>query len=159
MATRYIHKRTASDPPILDLPKAVGIAQDTDGVLKYSDNGTVRAIVAADKSQTLTNKTLAFQRETLAAAGTDQGSAAPITVGSLGLIKVTGADGTKGIRLPVASGGEAYVIRNTSGTLALNVYPATGGTIDGGSVNAAKSVAAATGLVFVAIAANEWWTA
>jgi len=91
----------------------------------------------------------------VAAAGSAQGDAAPLIEG---MNVVTGADGTKGVRLPTAVAGMiVYVKGNTAGVL--KVYPATGGAINGLSANGAISLA--SGLIpaiFVATSATQWVT-
>lgn len=85
--------------------------------------------------------------ETKAAAGTTGANATAI---GLSLTTITGADGTKGVRLPIAYGGSAdecppgrgIAVYNSDVTNTLKVYPPTGGTIDGGSVDASVSVVA-----------------
>jgi hypothetical protein len=49
------------------------------------------------------------------------------------------------------------VIINTSGT-AVNVYPASGGTINSLSTNAAYSLQAGGRLEFVAVTTTQWYT-
>lgn len=69
---------------------------------------------------------------TVAAAGTNQGTAAALTAGVTNF--VTGADGAKGVILPAPTLGKT-VVYNSSAS-ALWIYPASGGTINGASANA-----------------------
>lgn len=89
------------------------------------------------------------------AAGSAQGDAAKL---SNGLNVVTGADGTKGVVLPTAVPGmQVHVKGVTAGVL--KVYPATGGTINALSANAAISLASgAIPAIFVASSATQWYT-
>ena len=75
-----------------------------------------------------------------------------------GLNIVTGADGTKGVILPVAVAGmQVYVKGVTAGVL--KVWPQSGGTINALSASAAISLASgATPAIFVASSATQWYT-
>lgn len=91
----------------------------------------------------------------VAAAGSAQGDA-----GSLGqgLSVVSAADGTKGVVLPTAVAGMTVYVKNTAAAV-LKVYPASGGTINALSANAAISLASgATPAIFVASSATQWYT-
>ena len=96
--------------------------------------------------------------ETVAAAGSVAGDAAALS-GTRFFHQVTGADGTKGVILAAAGAGdvgEIHTILNTTADV-LKVYPATGGTINGASANAAFS--ALTGIkpiVCYTTAASTW---
>lgn len=70
----------------------------------------------------------------LAAVGSNQSAAAQIVAD---FTNVTGADGTKGVKLPVVSTGRSLVISNTDNTNTLKVYPPIGGKINRGTANAA----------------------
>lgn len=91
----------------------------------------------------------------LAAAGTNQATATALTKD---LNAVTAADGTKGVKLPAASIGMSVFVINT-GTSVLKVYPATGGTINALSANAAFSLGGERGAWFVASSATQWYAA
>lgn len=96
--------------------------------------------------------------EVVAAAGSAQGDAGALS-GTKFYHQVTGADGTKGVILAAAAAadvGEVHTILNTTAGV-LKVYPATGGTINGASANAAFS--ALTGIkpiVCYTTAASTW---
>ena len=89
------------------------------------------------------------------AAGSVIGDAAAL---SQGLNLVTGADGTKGVILPVAVPGMVVKVKGlTAGVL--KVWPQTGAIINGLSASAALSMT--TGLMpleFVASASGQWYT-
>lgn len=76
---------------------------------------------------------------TVAAAGTTQGTAAALTGGGVNV--VTGASGTNGVILPAMSVGQQVIVYNQSAS-ALLLYPASGGSLEGGTTNASLSVAA-----------------
>lgn len=83
--------------------------------------------------------------QTLAAAGSSVSDAAVVVYQHT---RVSGADGTVGVILPAKSAGGSIIITNTANAV-LKVYPPTGGAIDGGSANAAISVAAYATKVFL----------
>ncbi|NBW11703.1 MAG: DUF2190 family protein [Caulobacteraceae bacterium] len=89
------------------------------------------------------------------AAGSAIGDAAAL---SNGLNIVTGADGTKGVILPVAVPGmQVYVKGVTAGVL--KVYPQASSVINALSASAAISLASgATPAIFVASTATQWYT-
>lgn len=71
----------------------------------------------------------------LAAAGTVIANAGAITSR---FTVVSAADDTKGVVLPsTARPGDEYLVYQTHATAGLKVYPHVGGTINGGSANAA----------------------
>jgi hypothetical protein len=93
---------------------------------------------------------------TIAATGSAQGDAATLT-GQFNL--VTGADATKGVILPTATPGMTVEVKNSDAANAiLKVYPATGGTINALSANAAISLAAKVPAIFRALSATAWYT-
>ena len=96
--------------------------------------------------------------ETVAAAGSVQGDAGALSATKF-FHRVTGADGTKGVILGAAGAnevGQFHTILNTTAGV-LKIYPATGGTVNGGAANAAFS--ALTGIkpiVCYVSAASTW---
>ncbi|MCX8090598.1 MAG: hypothetical protein N3I86_06620 [Verrucomicrobiae bacterium] len=94
-----------------------------------------------------------FNTGTVAAAGTTQATAAPL---AYTVNHVTGADSTKGVRLPSSRPGTLVVVYNATAAQTLAVYPPTGGSINGGTTNAATTLAALTPGIFVATSATNW---
>lgn len=89
------------------------------------------------------------------AAGSAIGDAAQL---SQGLNIVTGADGTKGVILPVAVPGMQVIVKGVTAGV-LKVYPKTGATINALSASAAISLASgAIPATFVASSATQWYT-
>jgi len=88
----------------------------------------------------------------LVAAGTTQGTAAPITK-TYNIIST--ASTNQGVRLPAAAVGKVVNVYNTSGAT-IKVYPATSATIDGGSTNAPDEIATNTGKEFVGTGTGTW---
>lgn len=94
----------------------------------------------------------------VAALGTNQGTAAPILGG---ITVVTAADGTVGVILPtpVTPFGEVLLVKNIDVANAiLKVYPAGSGIINALSASAALSMAAKTSALFFATSATQWYT-
>jgi hypothetical protein len=91
---------------------------------------------------------------TVAAAGSNQGNAASVTAG---FTYVTGADGTKGVKLPTAVGGVTVMIVNAAAQ-PLKVYPNTSDKINGGTANAAVEMENSTTMIVVALDATDWYT-
>jgi hypothetical protein len=90
-----------------------------------------------------------------AAAGNAQGNATALTKDYNG---VTGADGTKGVKLPTGVAGKRVVVVNTDTTNRLKVYPATGAAINAVAANGAITMNPGERLVFEAESATQWRT-
>ena len=94
----------------------------------------------------------------VAAAGSSNTDAADIT--AYGVVHATGADGTKGVKLPAAAAGKVVVVKNSDAANAvLKVYPATGDKINSGTATTGSlNMAAKTSTVLVAIDATDWFS-
>jgi len=91
----------------------------------------------------------------ITAAGTTAADAAQL---SQGLNVVTGADGTKGVILPVAVPGLVVHVKGVTAGV-LKVYPKTSSTINALSASAAMSLASgAIPATFIASSATQWYT-
>ena len=102
------------------------------------------------------SSSLVIKSATVAAAGTNQGTAAAVAAG---FTLVTAADGTKGVILPAASAGLVVIIKNADAANAiLKVYPATGDGINAVAVNSSYDMAAKTSMLLVAYDATTWYT-
>jgi hypothetical protein len=105
--------------------------------------------------------------QTIAAAGSDQSTATSValpnaTSGAGGgtVVKVTGADGTKGVKMPALSSvtiGALFLICNTDGSNNLEVYPNTSDAITPGSDDGPITVAANTILLCIALDDTQWF--
>lgn len=82
-------------------------------------------------------------------------NAAPLTATKF-THRVTGADGTVGVKLPTGVVGQVHIVINTVDAI-LKVYPATGEKIDGGSASAALSCTALYTYIFTYKDASEGW--
>lgn len=81
-------------------------------------------------------------------AGTTQTQAGAVAL--TGANNIIGTVGTlnDGVRLPVLQAGDVVFVRN-SGANTAKIYPPVGGAINGGTVNAAVTLASATSTRFV----------
>lgn len=93
------------------------------------------------------------QANSVAAAGTNQATAKVV---SQLPVEVTGADGTKGIVLPLPSLGEFGMVYNAVATLGLKIYPPTGCTINGGTPNASITIEGKTVATFFGTSTTNW---
>lgn len=90
------------------------------------------------------------------AAGSVVGDAGAVPAGAT-FVLATGADATKGVILPALGAGQYVVVKNVDNAV-LKVYPASGGTINVLSANAAISMAARTIATFIASSATQVYT-
>lgn len=94
------------------------------------------------------------QTADVTAAGTTQATATPLAAP---LANVSGADDTKGVRLPaIRRPGQVMAVYNTHATAGLKVYPATGASINGGTADAAITIEGKTLALFLAVSASNW---
>src|SRR5262245_9308223 len=97
----------------------------------------------------------------IAAAGNSQGTATAVTTATA---FVTASDSTKGVILPTPTFvGQQVEVINSVAAQTLKVYPdagGTGGTIQGGSANAAVTLAAVKGACYIctALSPTAWWS-
>lgn len=99
---------------------------------------------------------LFIKSATVAAAGSNQGTAAAVAGG---FTLVTGADAAKGVVLPAAAAGLVVIIKNADAANAvLKVYPASGDAINALAANASYDMAAKTSMLLVAYDATTWYT-
>lgn len=90
----------------------------------------------------------------VSAAGTDQSTATALsTVYSI----VTSVSSAQGVKLPAAAASLTYTVVNTTATNLL-VYPNTSDKINGGTANAAVTVAAGSTATFVAKDGTDWFS-
>jgi hypothetical protein len=99
--------------------------------------------------------------EVLVAAGSTQTDATAIPIHSSPALVVAAGDDIVGIRLPVATKGKLFYVKNTgTGGLTgkLNVYPATSDSINALAINAPIQMATLTSAVFIARNSSVWYT-
>jgi len=90
---------------------------------------------------------------TLAALGTNQGTAAPVVKA---VSFVTGADDTTCVVLPTVSAGLVYVIHNTVADKHLHIYPGASDNIIPLGANAVMTLAASSTAIFFGLGAVNW---
>lgn len=161
MPEAYVRRGSALAPNQYNKPAANTVrVHSTTDELKFgtgTSGTTEKTVVDSSTVQTLANKLQTF--ETVAAAGTTVADAGAAVSGSGAVINATGADATKGIKFPTSAAGSVYFVKNSDAANAiLKVYAFAGGKINNGSTDAALSMAAKTGAVFVAIATDTWVT-
>lgn len=123
------------------------------------DNVTITSGTATLQTLTVTGALTAsggvrVPTRAVASAGSVQGDAAAI---GEGLNVVSGADGTKGVRLPTAVAGAVVIVKNTAAG-ALKIYPATGAAINAVAANGAYSITNLTSTILVASSATQWYS-
>jgi hypothetical protein len=95
----------------------------------------------------------------LAATGGNIATANAIVSASGAFIRATGADGSKGIQLPVAVAGARYIVKNSESAAAvLKVYPQINSQINEIGANTALSMAANTSCEFYAFNSTFWYS-
>jgi hypothetical protein len=110
-------------------------------------------------SPSVSSPTLTLTAAALVALGTNQATAAPIVSPSGAFIHATAADGTVGIRLPAATAGQIFIIKNSDAANAvLKIYPASSDAINALAANASLDIAAKTSVILVALDATTWYT-
>lgn len=95
------------------------------------------------------------QKQVLASAGTNQATAAQIANYG-GVVEVSGADGTKAVKLPPARQGAVLYVYSTVAANGLPVFPATGDDINDGTANAAVTIEGRTLAIFIGLDNTTW---
>ena len=139
-----------------------GIAQDN--VTINSGNATLQtltvtgALTASGGVTGALTGNVTLPVAAVAAAGNDNTNAAAIT--AYGVVHATGADGTKGVKLPAAAAGKVVIIKNSDAANAiLKVYPGASDKINSGTATTGSlNMAAKTAAMFVAIDDVDWFT-
>jgi len=119
----------------------------TDGAIAIGDSNTASVTFG---------KMPRIPTATVAATGTNQGTAAAVTEG---FTLVTAADDTVGVILPSAVAGMQCIIKSSVSNKILKVYPNTSDAINALSANAAISLASGPTIAhFIAYDATTWYT-
>lgn len=92
---------------------------------------------------------------TVAVGGTAQGNANAV---GEGFTTVTGADDTAAVVLPAAVGGQVVILKSTTASKILKVFPASSDKINAGAADAVYNMAALTACMFVSYDAEYWYT-
>jgi hypothetical protein len=117
----------------------------------YFDVATGRPMAKDDAGNVYDLSSTSFTEAPVTAAGTTQGTAAPLTARTS---KVTGANGTAGVILPANPGW--YGVWNAAAAV-LKVYPPTGSQISTIGVNAPYNHSNNTFVVYYRAAAGQWF--
>lgn len=121
-----------------------GISIGVNGVVEETISATAHTLPTNNLVLTAGSATLgagvrypAALMETKAAAGANQGNSTALTAGKF-IHMVTAADETTGVVLPACAAaniGEIHFVMNTVANKFLNIWPATGGNINGLGAN------------------------
>ena len=125
----------------------------------YFDSLVDSVSTLADGGVLAAGSVFGFGIQTVAAAGGNQGAAAAISATGGTLVQVTGADDSKGVRLPLLSDvtvGTVFLIFNNLSNKTLEVYPGSGDGINPASDNAGVTIAADTIMLCIALDSAEW---
>jgi hypothetical protein len=125
----------------------------------YFDSLVDSVSTLADGGVLAAGSVFGFGIQTVAAAGGNQGAAAAISATGGTLVQVTGADDSKGVRLPLLSDvtvGTCFLIFNNLSNKTLEVYPGSGDGINPASDNAGITIAADTIMLCIALDSAEW---
>jgi hypothetical protein len=114
------------------------------------------AVSGATSTTTLNGLVIDSISAAVSAAGTTQGTATGLVSNINNVTVVTAA--AAGVRLPTAVAGMRILIRNSDSADTLSIYPATGGTINALSVNAAFTLAAGSTTELMATTSTQWYT-
>ena len=114
------------------------------------------AVSGATSTTTLNGLVIHSISAAISAAGTAQGTATAL-VSNINNVTVV-ATGATGVRLPTAVAGMRILIRNSDSADTLNIYPATGGTINALAANAAFTLTAGSTTELMATTATQWYT-
>jgi hypothetical protein len=114
------------------------------------------AVSGATSTTTLNGLVVNSISAAVSAAGTTQGTATGLVSNINNVTVVTAA--AAGVRLPTAVAGMRILIRNSDSLDMLSIYPATGGTINALSANAAFTIIAGATIELMATTATQWYT-
>lgn len=116
-----------------DMPGAIDLQTTPDGSATLASALKLKN----DKSATFGGqlRSVAANEEVVAGAGTNQGNAAALSA-TKNFHQITGANNTVGWIFATPVAGDFHLLMNTTAGIAL-IYPQSGGTINGGSANAA----------------------
>lgn len=124
--------------------------------LEVTGTSTVSGASTVSGQMTFTTMPLIPVNADVAAAGSTVTDAAQL---SAGFTVVTGADGTKGVKLPATpTAGTLVIIKGTAAAV-LKVWPDAAATINAIGSNGAISLASgAIPAIFIAKSATQWYT-
>ena len=116
--------------------------------------GTISGATSVSASDITTTGGLYLKSATVAAAGTNQATAAAV---SDGFTLVSAADGTKGVLLPAAVAGRTVILKNNANAV-LKVWPASGDAVNAIAADSNYVLAAYTSSLLVAYDSTTWYS-
>ncbi len=136
--------------------KPVGVAfSDPELVSGTTITGATISGGTVSATDITTTGGLYIKTATVAAAGSNQGTAAAV---SDGFTLVSAADDTKGVILPAAVAGRTVILKNNVSGKTLKIYPASGDAINALSANASYDITGLTATLLVAYDATTWYS-
>lgn len=139
--------------PGAGIPNSTGSAWGTS--YTTSGSGTVVALATGASLTTPSLSGETFSTSAAVTAGTNAQGQGALT-SDYNIITTTAAN-PSGVTLPTATTGRRILIIN-KGTNAINIYPATGGSIDALAANASISLAVGGVMEFVAASTTQWYS-
>ena len=131
------------------------LLMDTDMTYNpVTDVLTLPAGGATSAGTIVMNSYVVYGVSTISAAGTTQGGATPITTSE---VNISAGAANSGVILPSTptTNGLTITITNSTGNT-LYVYPPSGGTIDGGALNASVVIPGGQSIALTLFSANTW---
>ena len=116
--------------------------------------GSISGATSVSAGDITTTGGLYLKSATVAAAGTNQATAAAV---SDGFTLVSAADGTKGILLPAAVAGRTVILKNNANAV-LKVWPAPGDAVNAIAADSNYVLAAYTSSLLVAYDSTTWYS-
>ena len=116
--------------------------------------GSISGATSVSAGDITTTGGLYLKSATVAAAGTNQATAAAV---SDGFTLVSAADGTKGILLPAAVAGRTVILKNNANAV-LKVWPASGDAVNAIAADSNYVLAAYTSSLLVAYDSTTWYS-
>jgi len=135
----------------LATPSAANLAA---AVTEETGSGSLVFATSPSLTTPTLNSAVVDNNNAVSAAGSTQAGATALTVD---YNVVTTVAASTGVRLPTATAGRRIVIVN-KGANTLSIYPATGGTIDALSANAAIQIAANGSIEIMASSTTQWYS-
>jgi hypothetical protein len=114
------------------------------------------AVSGATSTTTLNGLVIDSISAAVSAAGATQATATAL-VANINNVTVVAA-AANGVRLPTAVAGMRILVRNSDALDTLNIYPATGGTINALGANAAFTLLAGLTIELMATTTTQWYT-
>jgi hypothetical protein len=143
-------------PPIRAVSMVVNGALTAASATITTLGSTALTATSATIATLIVSGAVVTSRGASVADGNSQATATPLSA-SVDNFAVSGANGTAGVLLPVATAGRRIFIKNTAAA-ALNVYPNAGAAINGIAANGAYAMAASTSAFFIGDSATQWYT-